>query len=396
MTTLRVLVSAVPDSARPDAWTLVDARGRVVQRGRTVRAEWPAADRRVAVVAAEAVRLMTLSLPPLPRARLVSAATYALEDRLATPAGDAAIAIGERDTNGRVSAVVLARDLADALGPWFARAIAEPQLAPVSDGWRWCEGVGGGFVRTADGSAFPVSRTSDGALPPELSLGLAQAARSKNAPPYVIVDRQAAAEEIAAWTHATGVPFRAGTPWDWETADAAAYASATDLIAALQRARATPATTTTPRYATALAIGGTALVLHLVAAAGTWAWQRFALARAERALVPLAEQAGARDATAGNAADAIARVHAAARHRAGLTGPADAMPLLARAAPALAALPAGALKSATFSGGAWTLELAPVDEATIDALAGRLAADGLAALHARNAAGVRARVGPLP
>ena len=399
MTTLRVLLPGPPDAAREDAWARVDARGDVVDHGRSVPARWPAAERREAVIAAEAVRVVTLLLPPLPRTRLVAAATYALEDRLATPAADAAIAIGERAPDGRVSAIVVAKDLADALtrsdSP-FARAIAEPQLAPAHDGWRWCEGAGGAFVRTADGGAFPVSRVVDDALPPELVLGLAHAQRSGDAPREVVVDHPAGAQQLAQWSRESGVVFVAGTPWRWDARDPAAYASATDLVSTLRRARAIDEAPSANRYVAALAIAVAAIVLHLLAAGGTLAWQRFALARAETALVPRARDAGARDATEANAIDAITRLHAEARHRAGLDAPGDAMPVLARAAPALASLPAGMLKTATWSGGAWTLEFAPMDDIVVAGLAARLSSAGLGMLHARTASGVRARISLLP
>ncbi len=92
----------------------------------------------------------------------------------------------------------------------------------------------------------------------------------------------------------------------------------------------------------------------------------------------------------------LQRLHADARHRAGLDAPNDAMPLLARAAPALAALPSGALRTATWTGGAWTLELAPLDEATLSGFMQRIDAAGLSSLHAKTASGLRARVTPLP
>jgi hypothetical protein len=72
------------------------------------------------------------------------------------------------------------------------------------------------------------------------------------------------------------------------------------------------------------------------------------------------------------------------------------MPVLARAAPALAALPAGALKTATWSGGAWTLDFVPMDDAILAGLSVRLSNAGLAVLHARTASGVRARIGLSP
>jgi hypothetical protein len=53
------------------------------------------------------------------------------------------------------------------------------------------------------------------------------------------------------------------------------------------------------------------------------------------------------------------------------------------------------LKSATYSGATWTLELAPVDDTLVSRLVRQLAADDLAVVHARMPAGVRMRVGPV-
>ena len=169
------------------------------------------------------------------------------------------------------------------------------------------------------------------------------------------------------------------------------------MLAAL-RAQRSVAAPSPRRYAVAVAVAlaACAIGFHLVAMLGTWTWQRVALSQAQHALVPLAAEAGASAPDAENAAREIARLHAEARHRAGLAAPADAMPVLARAAPALAALPAGALKTATWTGGAWTLELAPLDDASLGAFDTRLALAGLASLHAKTASGVRARIAPSP
>lgn len=399
MRILRVLLAAPPETVRAESWALFDASGRLLQHGRGVPGQWPAAERREAVLAADAVRVVALALPPLPRDRLIAAATYALEDRLATPAEEAVVAVGARGLNGRINAVITARELVAALlaaTPPFSRAVAEPELALPVDGWRWCESETGGFVRTGDGAAFWVSRAPNAALPPELVLALAQAVRNGRAPADVVVDRPADAATLARWQQETGRRFVAGTPWRWETAPPASFAAATDVLAARRRA-SPPPTASPPRiHAFALTVAALALGLHALAAVGTWAWQRVALARAEQALVPIAQEAGARDAVAGDAAKSIAMLHADARHRAGLAAPNDAMPSLARAAPALAALPSGALRTATWTAGAWTLELAPLDEATLSEFMQRIGTAGLSSLHARTASGVRARVTPSP
>jgi hypothetical protein len=393
--TLRILLPAPPDPAREDAWALVDGNGRVVERGRGAPSTWPAADRREAVIAAEAVRIASLSLPPLPASRVAAAAAYALEDRLATPADQVAIAVGERRDDGRIVATVIARDLALALQrvvPPFSRAIAEPALAVADDGWHWCESEDSAFVRTDDGGGFAVSRSLNGALPVELAHALGQAARAGRSPAEVVADRASDEASLAAWTRESGVPFRAGTPWRWESAPAAASASACDLLQAVRRAPDSAQSSKRTHYSAAIGMVLAALGVHIVATLGTWAWQELQLSRMANALVPIARQAGAADATVANASSQIARLHADARHRAGLAAPLDAMPMLARAAPALASLPAGALKTATWSGGAWTLELTALDEATLARIAARLAEAGIGMLHAQTASGVRARL----
>ena len=67
-------------------------------------------------------------------------------------------------------------------------------------------------------------------------------------------------------------------------------------------------------------------------------------------------------------------------------------PLLARAAPALAGLPAGAFKTATYTPATWTLDLAKLDAGALAELDRRLAAAGLATLQATTNAGTRLRV----
>ena len=106
MSLLRVLVTAPlhPDSVQP--WALFDAGERLIDRGRGTPAQWPASDRREAIIGADAVRMVALSLPPLPRDRLLAAATYALEERLATSPEDAIVALGANAVPDRVVATV--------------------------------------------------------------------------------------------------------------------------------------------------------------------------------------------------------------------------------------------------------------------------------------------------
>ena len=401
MTVLRVLLSAPPAANRAEAWARSDDGGRVVERGVDTPDRWPAASRREAVLAAGLVRVIALALPPMSPARLASAAAYALEDRLAATGAAAAIGVSAPRADGSVLAAVTAQATLDAVAahaPRFARIVAEPALAPVSSGWTWCaSGASGGFVRTADGSAFAVGTApAGGVLPPELVAALAQAPRGGGAPASVVVTQPCTDALLAQWRASTGVAFERGEPWRWDDAPESAYAAAPDLLRAPEIAA--PARGAALRlWKPAAAIALAAVALHVVATIAQWSWLRIDAWRSGERIVALAQGAGVADAATPDAAlRALARRDAELRHRAGLAAASDAVPLLARAAPALAALPAAAVKSATFADGAWTFELATLDDAARAALDRRMQDNGLTALQARTAAGARMRVTPAP
>jgi len=90
---------------------------------------------------------------------------------------------------------------------------------------------------------------------------------------------------------------------------------------------------------------------------------------------------------------AIARRYAELRHAQGLPAPDDALPLLARAAPALATLPPGSVKSATYGDGHWTLDVAQADATVIRDLDARMRSAALPLLVAPAGGGARLRFG---
>ncbi len=409
MTTLRVLLAAAPSPSRADAWALFDDAGRCVRSGRDRPGAWPAAQRQEIVLAASQVRLAVIALPPVPPARLAAAASFALEDQLAGPQDAQHLTVSAQSADGRVRVAVVSRALLAALtdhagGTPLAspsRIVAEPELAAAQKGWRWCVGdVGGGdgFVRRADGSAFPVSATdATGALPAELALSLAQARRDRVMPEKVRVDADVVAADLARWTGETGVEFVRGAPWRWESAPDAAFAAAPDL-----RQGAFEPTPTVARgarlslFAPAIALALGALVLHVAATVVLWGSLKVDGFRQAREFAALAAQAGIpadAAATPSAAQAALARRYAELRHANGLPAPNDALPLLARAAPALRALPPGAVKNAIYADGHWTLDLAGADAAQINDLDERLRFVGLPALVATSGAGTRVRIG---
>jgi len=395
MSVLRVLLTMAPSPASDDPWALFDAQERKVRSGRGNPSTWPAADRREAVLAASAVRLAAIVLPPMPADRVAAAAAFALEDQLAGPAHEQHLVASARRRDGGVDVAIAARSLFAPLRREFVRVVAEPATAaiPPPKSWRWnASGADGGFVRKPDGSAFAVSAPHGEGVPPELALALTQAQRGGGAAPRVEVAFAADDAQLSAWSAQCATPFARSAAWQWDQ-DGAAIAAAPDLLQgefSLETRRVPQPATHRFRWAVGFAVA--AVVLHVVATLAQWTWLRLDSWRTARAIVAAASDAGAGEQPDADAAAAsLARKFGDARHRAALSAPSDALPLLARAAPALAALPAGTFKIATYSPATWTFDLAKADANALAELDRRLTAAGLATLQATTNSGTRLR-----
>jgi general secretion pathway protein L len=403
MTTLRVYLDLPPEANTDAEWVLYDSEGGVVRSGRDRPAGWPDADALEAVVAARHGRVATLTLPPLPPARLLPAARFALEDQLAGGTDDSHLAVGTQNAAGAVRVAVVAdawmRALAAAserLGIGWSRMVLESDLAQAPPaGWCWCAAALAqpGFVRTSEGATIAVGAAPGEGPPDELRLALA--GNRGQRPRAVRIDIGGATPALAAHCRtATGVDFVPGSPWRWSAASPAAFAAAIDL-------RLAPAGTAAKGIGGSLAralrpalwVGAATLAIHLLATTGSWVWLQWQAWQVERDLTALA-RAVAPDDTSGVApATVIARRDAAARHRAGLVAPDDLLPILARAAPALAALPPGAIRSLRYANDHVVLDLQKLDPAQPARLQQELQRQGLVAVAAPTASGSRVRVG---
>jgi len=395
MSVLRVLLTKAPSPASDDPWALFDAQERKVRAGHGNPTSWPAAERREAVLAASAVRLAGIVLPPMPADRVAGAAAFALEDQLAGPAHEQHLVASARRRDGSVDVAIAARALFAPLRKEFVRVVAEPATAPIPQEkvWRWyLSGADGGFVRTPAGSAFAVSALRGDNVPAELALALAQAKRAGGTAPRVEAAFAADDAQLSAWSLECAVPFARTAAWQWDQ-DGAAIATAPDLLQGefSREARRVPQTAR-HRFRWAVGLAAAAMLIHVVATLAQWSFLRLDSWRTARAIVTIAADAGAGEMSdADAAAAALARKFGDARHRAALAAPTDALPMLARAAPALAALPAGTFKFATYSPATWTFDLAKVDASALAELERRLTAAGLATLQATTNSGTRLR-----
>ena len=317
------------------------------------------------------------TLPPLPQTAIAAAATYALEDRLATSGDDAVVVVGPRArAEGRVIAIVVARELVDALLAATPRVLHERSPSRSSrqpvDGWRWCESPNQ-RLRAHRGrrrvlgeprrDARPAAGARASARP-----GNARAARARARRRRPRRRRRDARSLAGRNRRRVSSPAQ---PWRWEDARAGG------LRGGDRRPRSV-------RQCVGDAVPAPSRgVLHLRCARGIAArrctssprsarglWQRASLARTSQA-TRAARARGRRTQRNARAMQRrrLPRCHADARHRAGLAR-AERRDAGARArcAGARVACRPVTLRTANWTAGAWTLELGPLDDATLSGI----------------------------
>jgi type II secretion system protein L len=402
MTTLRVYLEFPPDPAREAEWALFDDANRLTRRGRAPIAGWPSADHREAVIAARHGRLATVKLPTLPLPRVQSAASFALEEQLAGAPEDSHVAPGRQSADGSLRVAIVGAAWMRAFQAAskrcalrWRRVLLESDLAiPPAGGWCWCsESLDrAGFVRTDSGSSIAVGPSHAAALPEELALVLAGSGRR---PRLVRVDVPGVGQALLERARTqTGVEFTAGTPWHWSGAQAAAFDSAIDLqVGSFDTASTAPRIDIARLFRPALWIAGAALAIYVLAGAGEWfslQWQLRALDREMSTLAQIALGGVAPDVAP---VSAIARRHGELRHRAGLPASDDLLPLLARAAPAMSAIPGGAIRSLHYADGHVVFDLQKLEPSQTTRLQRELQQQGLVAIAVPTATGARLRIG---
>jgi len=410
MTTLRVYLEFPPDPARETEWALFDDANRLIRRGRAPIAGWPSADNREAVIAARHGRLATVKLPPLPPPRVQSAASFALEEQLAGAPEDSHVAPGRQSADGSLRVAIVGAAWMRAFQAAskrcalrWQRVLLESDLAiPPTGGWCWCsESLDrAGFVRTDSGSSIAVGPSHAEALPEELALALAGSGRR---PRLVRVDVPGVGQALLECARTqTGVEFNAGAQWHWSGAQAAAFDSAIDLqVGSFDTASTAPRMDVARLFRPALWIAGAALAIYVLAGAGEWIslqWQLRALDREMSTLAQVAVGGSVGNSVANTAPDvapasAIARRHGELRHRAGLPASNDLLPLLARAAPAMSAIPGGAIRSLHYADGHVVFDLQKLDPSQTTRLQRELQQQGLVAIAVPTASGARLRIG---
>lgn len=346
--------------------------------------ELPSADETTAVVPAARVAFARASLPRGPVAKLARLAPFAIEDAIAPSPESVRTALVHHIGAGEWLVAVVARDWLDAALAELAaegaapdRVIVESALAPSEPGsWTVVWNGSGGFAVLDGGEAIALDASVDGRPPLALKLAADERRGRPDAPRSVRVLSAGRAElpDFAKWSESLHAPVSAAGRWQPESIDARRVATA-DLLAGASGPGWRDSGWLAPLRPAAL-IAGIVLGVHGLLTVGDWVRLRHEAGALRTAAEAQFRRAFPDARTVVDPALQMGRGVAGLRRAAGEPDATDAIPLLARLAPALRAanVRTQALK---YERGQMELELALPAGDSREALAARLRAPGL-------------------
>lgn len=360
-------------------------KGARVEDGVCALRELPSADEIALVLPAARVAFARANLPRGPVGKLARLAPFAIEDAIAPSPESVRTALVRRVRDGEWLVAVLDRRwLDDALAALDAegaepdRVVAESALVPCEPGaWSVVWHGAGGFVVLDGAESIALDAPGDGRAPLALKLAADERRGGDDAPRSVRVFAAGGAElpDLARWSEALHVPVAAAGAWRPEAIDARPIA-AVDLLAE----GAAPMLGEggwLGRMRPAALVAGIVLGVHGLLTAGDWLRLRYEAAGLRSVTEAHYRKAFPDARTVVDPALQMGRGVADLRRAAGEPAPADALPLLARLAPALQAANVRA-QSLKYERGQMELELALPAGDSRAALAARLQAPGLA------------------
>lgn len=203
-------------------WVLLTPDMRVVERGAGEARDWPPSDECEAIVTADQVSWLSVSLPEKLGRDANQIIAYALEEKLLEPPETMHFVVPGSAGQGRTSAIAIGRqrmkeilDAVSAAGRRLDRLFAELQLAPLSAGqWALYRFGESAFLRTGAQLGLAID-WADTAPPDALMLALAHARARGELPDRLVVATHAApAPDLDAWSSTLGVPVTAGARFD--------------------------------------------------------------------------------------------------------------------------------------------------------------------------------------
>lgn len=372
---------------RPDCpWVLLGDDGQPVSEGHSEPRHWPAAAECEVVLTGPQCLWLEVPLPRGARRDLPRLLAYALEDRLLKdpdtqhltlshrrPADD-----GERDLAG---VLVVARDRLrqliaqlTAIGRPPRRVLAEMQTAPAGgDVWQLSLSASGAILRSSPNAGLAV----DGDILAPLLSQQAATARAANLAPTRIDVRLTpglATPDLAALQAETAIPMQVAAPYLWwQGADR----KATNLLQG-EFAFRDNGSAWLLKLRPALALGGGALAVWLLANVGEVVWMKHRLGQIGERIERIYRSSFPNAPVVAPAAQMRQQLNLE-RARHGLLRDDDALSLLAQATEALGTDAVDGVAALRFEEGRLDLTLAGPAAARAEAVVGLLASRGLLA-----------------
>lgn len=203
-------------------WSLLTPDMTVIQRGRGEARDWPPADECEAVVTADQVSWLSISLPEKLGRDANQIIAYALEEKLLEPLEAIHFVVGKSADPSATPAIAIGRtrlqeilDAVSASGRKLDRLFSEMQLVPSSAGqWAVCRFGDTAFLRAGASLGLAVDWT--GSAPPDaLMLAIARARARNDLPERIVVATPAESmPNLDAWSAALRVPMVADGSFD--------------------------------------------------------------------------------------------------------------------------------------------------------------------------------------
>jgi general secretion pathway protein L len=203
-------------------WALLTPDLRVIERGNSEADRWPAATACEAVVTADQVSWLSISLPAKLGRDAQQIIAYALEEKLLEPLEAMHFVVGKSADPNATPAIVIKKtrlreilESASAAGRRIDRLYTEMQLAPAREGqWTVCRFHETAFLRIGAHLGLPIDWTST-APPDSLMLAIARARARGDLPERVVVAAPAELiPDLAAWSSALGLPVTTSVGFD--------------------------------------------------------------------------------------------------------------------------------------------------------------------------------------
>lgn len=364
-------------------WVLREASGRVLRSGASSPAAMPKADTVQVVAPAARVLLTSVKVPTRSRQKLAKLLPFAVEEKLMYDPETMHVSAGPRQPDDSLPVAVIDRIWMESVISALRQAGLHPRemwpetLLPRTQQGIWAViwNGNGGFVRTGEFSGTPLDGGNLAEPPLALLLAVQEAKLAGQSPAQIVLRLQgdAGTPDLDQWHARLAVPVKLDKAWDW-AAEALQAAVGINLLQG-DFAPAGSSADWLPRLKPALVLAGMIAALQLGGGLVDWALLNHEKGKLLAGMEGSFRRAFPEAKVVVDAPLQMRRNLADLRHAVGQPDSGDFLPLLAKAAPAMAG---AKIQSIQYERGTLKLELQLQNISAAD-LRSRLVAAGVGA-----------------